>query len=148
MPKQLHCSVCSKCNKKARFNLGWLWWFRAIIGTTSGLGVKLHKPNTSPIYTTHKHHVVAPRLPEHLVDSDWHKSGYVPEAVWLKLAKEAGFVLEASSDMHINPKDTATHPRGIWTLPPTLSLGEENKEKYLAIGEPTCMTLKFRKPAN
>lgn len=90
--------------------------------------------------------VVAPRLPDHLMDTDWHKTGYVPEQLWLKLAKEAGFILEANSDMHINPKDTATHPRGIWTLPPTLSLGEEDKEKYIAIGEVTRMTLKFRKP--
>lgn len=91
--------------------------------------------------------VVAPRLPDHLIDTDWQKSGYVPQALWLKLAKEAGFIFEDSSDIHLNPKDTATHPQGIWTLPPTLSLGEEDKEKYLAIGEPTRMTLKFRKPA-
>src|SRR5690554_3506126 len=90
--------------------------------------------------------VVAPRLPDDLIDTDWQKSGYVPEQLWLKLAEEAGFILEAESDMHINPKDTATHPRGIWTLPPTLSLGDEDKEKYLAIGEVTRMTLKFRKP--
>lgn len=90
--------------------------------------------------------VVAPRLPDHLIDTDWQKSGYVPEQLWLKLAEEAGFVLEARSDMLLNPKDTATHPRGIWTLPPTLALGEEDKEKYLAIGEVTRMVLKFRKP--
>lgn len=89
--------------------------------------------------------VVAPRLPDHLIDTDWQKSGYVPEQLWLKLAEEAGFVLEAKSDMLLNPKDTATHPRGIWTLPPTLALGEEDKEKYLAIGEVTSMVLKFRK---
>lgn len=90
--------------------------------------------------------VVAPRLPDNLIDTDWHKSGYVPEQLWLKLAKEAGFIFEGSSDLHLNPKDTATHPRGIWTLPPTLSLGEEDREKYLAIGEATRITLKFRKP--
>lgn len=90
--------------------------------------------------------VVAPRLPDDLIDTDWQKSGYVPEQLWLKLAEEAGFVLEAKSDMLLNPKDTATHPRGIWTLPPTLALGEEDKEKYLAIGEVTSMVLKFRKP--
>ena len=90
--------------------------------------------------------VVAPRLPDHLIDTDWQKSGYVPEQLWLTLAEEAGFILEAKSDMLINPKDTATHPRGIWTLPPSLSLGDEDKEKYLAIGEVTSMVLKFRKP--
>lgn len=92
--------------------------------------------------------VVAPRLPENLKDADWQKSGYVPQELWVELAKEAGFVFEGSSDMHLNPKDTADHPQGIWTLPPTLSLGEQDKEKYVAIGEPTRMTLKFRKPTN
>jgi predicted methyltransferase len=34
----------------------------------------------------------------------------------------------------------------VWTLPPTLKLGEQDKAKYLAIGESDRMTLKFRKP--
>ncbi len=35
---------------------------------------------------------------------------------------------------------------GVWTLPPTLRYGEENRDKYLAIGESDRMTLKFTKP--
>jgi len=73
-------------------------------------------------------------------------SGYMTEAYVIELAENAGFVLEAKSDINANPKDSADHPAGVWTLPPTLRLGSENQEKYLAIGESDRMTLKFRKP--
>lgn len=90
--------------------------------------------------------VVAPRLPDHLLDTDWEKSGYVPKQLWLTLAKEAGFSFEASNDLLLNPKDTADHPEGIWSLPPALAGGAQDREKYLAIGEANQMVLKFRKP--
>lgn len=92
--------------------------------------------------------VVAPRLPDHLLKSDWKKTGYVPQQLWLKLAKEAGFEFEASNDLLLNPKDSADHPSGIWSLPPTLAVEEKDKAKYRAIGEVTQMMLKFRKPMN
>jgi predicted methyltransferase len=41
---------------------------------------------------------------------------------------------------------TANHPAGVWTLPPTLRLGEKDRAKYLAIGESDRMTLRFIKP--
>ena len=62
-------------------------------------------------------------------------------------AVEAGFVFVASSDINTNPKDTADHSKGVWSLPPSLREGEHNKEKYLAIGESDRMTLKFIKPS-
>jgi predicted methyltransferase len=34
----------------------------------------------------------------------------------------------------------------VWTLPPTLSRGEVDRDKYLAIGESDRFTLKFVKP--
>ena len=77
---------------------------------------------------------------------DMKKSGYVTEALVKELAANAGFEFVASSEINANPKDTADHPRGVWTLPPSLRLGEENREKYLEIGESDRMTLKFRKP--
>ncbi|MDX1443274.1 MAG: methyltransferase [Gammaproteobacteria bacterium] len=77
---------------------------------------------------------------------DMQKSGYVTEALVKELAAEAGFEFVASSEVNANPRDTADHPRGVWTLPPTLRLGDENREKYEAIGESDRMTLKFRKP--
>ncbi len=42
----------------------------------------------------------------------------------------------------------AQHPKGVWTLPPSLALGDKDKAKYLAIGESDRMTLKFIKPEN
>jgi predicted methyltransferase len=35
---------------------------------------------------------------------------------------------------------------GVWTLPPTLRLGDKDREKYVTIGESDRMTLKFMKP--
>jgi predicted methyltransferase len=75
------------------------------------------------------------------------KSGYLTEAYVTKLATSAGFVLEASSEINANPADTRSHPKGVWTLPPMLALGETDRAKYLAIGESDRMTLRFRKPA-
>lgn len=73
-------------------------------------------------------------------------SGYVPEETVIAIAEKAGFVLEARSEINANPKDTADHSAGVWTLPPTLRLGDQDRDKYLAIGESDRMTLKFRKP--
>jgi len=73
-------------------------------------------------------------------------SGYVPEEQVIELATAAGFVLEARSEINANPKDMANYEGGVWTLPPTLSLEDVNREKYLAIGESDRMTLRFRKP--
>jgi len=74
-------------------------------------------------------------------------SGYVTEEYVIQLAESAGFKLLARSEVNANPKDSADHPKGVWTLPPTLRLKEENRDKYLAIGESDRMTLKFIKPS-
>ncbi len=50
--------------------------------------------------------------------------------------------------MNANPKDTKDYPEGVWTLPPTLRLGDKDREKYLSIGESDRMTLKFTKVAD
>ena len=76
------------------------------------------------------------------------KNGYMKEATVKKLAEDAGFKFVAASEVNANPKDTKDYERGVWTLPPTLRLGEQDKAKYLAIGESDRMTLKFVKPAN
>lgn len=91
--------------------------------------------------------VVEHRLPESKLSGDWLKSGYFPQSLTVKLAQQAGFNLSASSEVNANANDSADHPRGVWTLPPTLSLKEQDKDKYLAIGESDRMTLKFVKPA-
>ncbi|MFB3060267.1 MAG: class I SAM-dependent methyltransferase [Candidatus Binatia bacterium] len=74
------------------------------------------------------------------------KSGYMTEAKVIELAEEAGFKLFEKSEINANPKDTADHPRGVWTLPPSLRLKDQDRDKYLAIGESDRMTLKFQKP--
>lgn len=74
-------------------------------------------------------------------------SGYLPVEVVVKLATDAGFKLEAQSEINANPKDTKDYPKGVWTLPPTLALKDVDRDKYLAIGESDRMTLKFVKPA-
>lgn len=74
------------------------------------------------------------------------KSGYVTEEKVIELARHAGFELVKKSEINANANDSADHPEGVWTLPPSLRLGEKEREKYLAIGESDRMTLLFRKP--
>lgn len=73
-------------------------------------------------------------------------SGYVLEAEVIRMAKKAGFKLEEKSEINANPSDKANYPDGVWTLPPSLKLGDLNKADYIAIGESDRMTLKFIKP--
>lgn len=73
-------------------------------------------------------------------------SGYMSEARVIQLAEQAGFKLQDKSEINANPKDTAEHPDGVWTLPPTLRQGETNRQHYIDIGESDRMTLKFIKP--
>lgn len=73
-------------------------------------------------------------------------SGYLTEALVLELAADAGFVLEARSEVNANPADTADHPNGVWTLPPSNRHDPADAERYRAIGESDRMTLRFRKP--
>jgi predicted methyltransferase len=76
------------------------------------------------------------------------KSGYVDEAYVKKLAADAGFRFDGESSINDNPKDTKDYSKGVWTLPPTLALGDQDRAKYLAIGESDRMTLRFVKPAS
>ena len=73
------------------------------------------------------------------------ESGYLPTDYVIKLATEAGFKLDEQSEINANPKDTKDYPKGVWTLPPTLTLGDQDRAKYLAIGESDRMTLRFVK---
>lgn len=73
-------------------------------------------------------------------------SGYLTEELVIKLATDAGFKLDAKSEVNANPKDTADHPNGVWTLPPTNRHDASDDAKYKAIGESDRMTLRFVKP--
>jgi len=77
---------------------------------------------------------------------DQKSSGYVTQDYVINLATNAGFELVVASEVNANEKDTADHPRGVWTLPPRLALGDQDRDKYVAIGESDRMTLLFKKP--
>lgn len=67
-------------------------------------------------------------------------SGYVTEDLVIERARAAGFDLVERSEINANPRDTKNHAKGVWALPPTLTNGEADREKYLAIGESDRMT--------
>jgi predicted methyltransferase len=90
--------------------------------------------------------VVDHRLPESASAEREMTSGYIKTSTVRRLAEAAGFKLAASSEINANPQDTADWPDGVWTLPPSLALKEQDRERYLAIGESDRMTLKFVKP--
>ena len=72
--------------------------------------------------------------------------GYMDERYVINAPEKAGFKLVASSEINRNLKDTKDHPKGVYTLPPTLAMGQTDREKYQSIGESDRMTLKFVKP--
>ncbi|MEP7157570.1 MAG: methyltransferase [Betaproteobacteria bacterium] len=74
-------------------------------------------------------------------------TGYMTEEFVVKHAQMAGFKLDAKSEVNANPKDTKDYEKGVWTLPPTLTLKDVDRAKYTAIGESDRMTLRFIKPA-
>lgn len=79
-------------------------------------------------------------------DLDPRKTGYVSESFLIKELEKLGFEFIAKSEVNANELDTHDHPKGVWTLPPSLRLKEKNRSKYLAVGESDRMTLKFKKP--
>ncbi len=98
--------------------------------------------------------IVEHRLPETMEQDPRGATGYVQESYIKDAAKRAGFEFVASNEINANPKDTADHPFGVWTLPPrsrtpkegTPEAAEFDAELYKNIGESDRATLKFRKP--
>jgi len=90
--------------------------------------------------------VVDHRLPESAGADRERSSGYIKVSTVRALAEKAGFEYVAASEVNANPKDTTEWPDGVWTLPPTLTKGDTDRDKYLAIGESDRMTLRFVKP--
>ncbi|MFT5138434.1 MAG: putative methyltransferase [Lysobacterales bacterium] len=90
--------------------------------------------------------VVDHRWPDPATEDPNAEDGYVSEDRLIAMAEAAGFKLAARSDLNRNEKDSHVHPQGVWTLPPSFALGDEDKDKYMAIGESDRMTLKFVKP--
>jgi predicted methyltransferase len=76
------------------------------------------------------------------------KSGYVNEDYAIRLIEGQGFRLVGESQVNANPRDTKDYVQGVWTLPPSYRLGEQDRQKYAEIGESDRFTLKFVKPKN
>ena len=74
------------------------------------------------------------------------KTGYVREDYALAMIEKAGFRFVAKSEVNANPKDTKDYAAGVWTLPPTYRLKDQDREKYTAIGESDRFLMKFVKP--
>lgn len=71
--------------------------------------------------------------------------GYLRQDYAVRLVEQAGFKLVAASELLANPRDTTHWPKGVWTLPPTYALGDQDRAKYRAVGEADNFLLKFRR---
>ncbi|WP_299196509.1 hypothetical protein [uncultured Erythrobacter sp.] len=92
--------------------------------------------------------VVQHRKPDDAPDYDYGSAlGYMKTAQVVAIFAANGFELVDSSEINANPNDPADWARGVWTLPPVLTTGEDDprRAEYLAIGESDRMTLLFRK---
>ena len=87
-------------------------------------------------------HRASPALPQDPAA----KSGYLREDYTIALVEKIGFKFAGRSEVNANPKDTKDYAAGVWTLPPTLRLKDQDRAKYVAIGESDRYTLKFVKP--
>ncbi len=90
--------------------------------------------------------VVQHRAPE---NESWDRAngsrGYVKQSDVIALFDTVGFELVQSSEINANRADRADYPDGVWTLPPSYTLGDADRDRYTAIGESDRMTLLFRK---
>lgn len=92
--------------------------------------------------------VVEHRAPPGTSIAEMKRTGYVTQDYVIERASAAGFALAGTSEVNANPDDTKDYPEGVWTLPPTLRLGDQDRARYLKIGESDRMTLKFVKRAD
>lgn len=73
-------------------------------------------------------------------------SGYVNQDYAIRMIEAAGFSLVGGSEINANPQDSKDYEKGVWTLPPGLADGDD--ERYKQIGESDRFTLKFVKKAS
>lgn len=81
--------------------------------------------------------IVDHRWPDPGTEDPDRGSGYISKEPTISLAKAAGFKLASGR---------VGHPRSVWALPPTLALGDEDRDKYVAIDASDRYLLKFEKP--
>lgn len=116
------------------------WYRRDAIGSVYGAAYKALKPGG--VFGVVQHRAAEGGDPTKTAEQ-----GYLPEETVISAAKAAGFELAERSEINANAKDTKDYEGGVWTLPPSLSKKEVDRDKYVAIGESDRMTLKFVKPA-
>ena len=74
------------------------------------------------------------------------ESGYMTEDYVVQMAQDAGFRLDAKSEINANLQDAADHPMGVWNLLPSLrGVEDDDKANIISIGESDRMTLRFIK---
>ncbi len=115
------------------------WMARDSAGPAFATMYKALKPGGVLGVTEHRGNPAVPQDPKA-------KSGYVNEDYAIRLIEGQGFRLVGESQVNSNQKDTRDYEQGVWTLPPTYRLGEQDRQKYAAIGESDRFTLKFVKP--
>lgn len=91
--------------------------------------------------------IVDHRWPDPETEDPSAANGYISEQRTIEFAEAAGFEFAGRSDINRNARDTHDHAEGVWTLPPSLSLGDQDRDRYTSIGESDRFTLKFTKPA-
>ena len=91
--------------------------------------------------------VVQHRAPDGASYDDYgaRQRGYMRKADVVAIFEANGFELAGESEINANPNDPADWEGGVWTLPPVLRYGEQDRDRYLAIGESDRMTLLFKK---
>ena len=91
--------------------------------------------------------VVQHRAPEGASYDDYgaRQRGYMRKQDVVAIFEANGFELAAESEINANPNDPANWEGGVWTLPPVLRYGDQDRARYKAIGESDRMTLLFKK---
>ena len=91
--------------------------------------------------------VVQHRAPEGASYDDYgaRQRGYMRKQDVVAIFEANGFELAAESEVNANPNDPANWEGGVWTLPPVLRYGDQDRARYEAIGESDRMTLLFKK---
>ena len=90
--------------------------------------------------------VVQHRAPSDASWSDVNPArGYMRQDDVVAIFELAGYELVDTSEVNANPRDPANWEGGVWTLPPALRYGDQDRARYLAIGESDRMTLLFTK---
>ena len=140
-PKALVLAPAGSVDMVLTFRNSHNWISDGVAGDVYGAAFQALRPGGVLGVVQHRAKADDARPPEELA-----KTGYLREDSLIASIEAAGFVLEERSEINANPRDTKDYEKGVWTLPPSFTLGDVDRDKYAAIGESDRMTLRFRKP--